>query len=294
MNTKNRIIKERILNLIHNEGNYPTTIKGLYIARRNAPTEFQRCFYDPVCIYVIQGQKQAIFGSDGFFYGENQFVVSCTDIPASSRVVKASKDEPCLVLILELDSYEISKLIIETQSTKNVDHNEKCLASADTDEYLTDAFCRLSELLEKPQSQQDILAPIIIKEIYYRLLTGPLGNQLRLINTKGTQANLIAEAITLLKNNYKNKLNIDELAKNVNMASSSFYRNFKKVTKISPLQYQKQLKLYEARKLMLSGNYDATEVCYEVGYESPTQFSREYKKMFGNPPLRDVKKLAGI
>lgn len=291
MDSKNAIIKERVLSFAENEGNYPTSIKGLRIARRNSPTEFNRCFYEPVCIYVVQGQKQAIFGSDGFIYKENQFVISCTDVPASSRVVKASKDEPCLVLVLELDSFEISKLIIETQSVQTIQSDEKYLASADSDEFLTDAFFRLTELLDKPQSQQNILAPMIIKEIYYRLLTGPLGNQLHLINSKGTQANLIAEAITLLKNNYKEKLNVEELAKNVNMATSSFYRNFKKVTKVSPLQYHKQLKLYEARKLMLSGNYDATEVCYKVGYESPTQFSREYKKMFGNPPLRDVKQL---
>ena len=138
------------------------------------------------------------------------------------------------------------------------------------------------------------MSPIIIKEIYYRLLTGPLGNQLRLINTKGTRSNQIAQAITLIKANYSVKLNMDEVAQKVNMAPSSFYRNFKKVTKVSPLQYQKQLKLYEAQRLMLSGDYDAATACYQVGYESPTQFSREYKKMFGNPPKTDIKKMAAV
>lgn len=135
---------------------------------------------------------------------------------------------------------------------------------------------------------------MIIKEIYYRLLTGPLGGQLRLINTKGTRSNQIAQAISIIKDKYIEKLNMDEVALSVNMAPSSFYRNFKKVTQVSPLQYQKQLKLYEAQRLMLTGNYDAASASYEVGYESPTQFSREYKKMFGNPPKTDIKNLAVV
>ena len=130
------------------------------------------------------------------------------------------------------------------------------------------------------------MSPIIIKEIYYRLLTGELGSQLRLINTKGTRPNQIAQAISIIKNRFNEKINMDELAEHVNMAPSSFYRNFKKITQVSPLQYQKQLKLYEAQRLMLTGNYDVTNASYEVGYESPTQFSREYKKMSGNPPKR--------
>ena len=133
-----------------------------------------------------------------------------------------------------------------------------------------------------------------MKEIYYRILTGPLGNQIRLINTRGTQSNQISEAINIFKNNYKDKINIEDIAKNVNMAPSSFYRNFKRITKISPLQYLKQLRLYEAQRLMLSEGYDAASVSYMVGYESPTQFSREYKKLFGEPPLRNIRQLAAV
>ncbi len=216
------------------------------------------------------------------------------DIPVSNRVVEASVDKPFVVLILELDSNIISNLILETKLPKKIDSNEKALAISDTDEELLDVFYRLALLLEKPESEQQIMSPIIIKEVYYRLLTGPLGNQLQLINTKGTRSNQIAHAISLIKDSYSEKLNMDEIARSVNMAPSSFYRNFKKVTKVSPLQYQKQLKLYEAQRLMLSGNYDAATAGYEVGYESPTQFSREYKKMFGNPPKADIRKLAVV
>lgn len=183
---------------------------------------------------------------------------------------------------------------METKLPKITDSDKKALAIAETDAELLDAFYRLAQLLDKTEAEQEILSPMIIKEIYYRLLTGPLGSQLRLINTKGTRPNQIAEAISLIKERYSEKLNMDEIAISVNMAPSSFYRNFKKVTQVSPLQYQKQLKLYEAQRLMLTGNYDAATASFEVGYESPTPFSREYKKMFGNPPKTDIKKLAMV
>ncbi|HIS83653.1 TPA: AraC family transcriptional regulator [Candidatus Scatenecus faecavium] len=253
-----------------------------------------RCFYNPTCILVLQGLKHMLYGNENIVYTKGQYVVSCTDIPVSSRVAEASEDKPFVVLILELDSNIISNLILETKLPQAVDNKEKALAIADTDAELLDSFYRLAQLIEKPEAEQNIMSPIIIKEIYYRLLTGPLGSQLRLINTKGTRSNQIAQAISLIKEHYSEKLNMDEVALSVNMAPSSFYRNFKKVTQVSPLQYQKQLKLYEAQRLMLSGNYDAATAGYKVGYESPTQFSREYKKMFGNPPKTNVKNLIAV
>ncbi len=224
-------------------------------------------------------------------YTKGQYVVSCTDIPVSSRVAEASEDKPFVVMILELDSNIISNLLLETKLPKTEMPEDRALAIADTDSELLDAFYRLAQLLEKTEAEQQILSPMIIKEIYYRLLTGPIGGQLRLINTKGTRSHQIAQAISIIKDKYSEKLNMDEVALSVNMAPSSFYRNFKKVTQVSPLQYQKQLKLNEAQRLMLTGNYDAASAGYEVGYESSTQFSREYKKMFGNPPKADIKKL---
>ena len=294
MESKYNLIQDIILKHIPGSGNYPTSINGVRIVRRDEPTEFLRCFYNPSCILVLQGLKQMLYGEENIVYSKGQYVVSCTDIPVSSRVAEASKEEPFVVLILELNSGLISNLLLETKLPKNIDSEAKALAISNTDENLLDAFYRLAQLLDKPQSEQEILSPMIIKEIYYRLLTGPLGSQLCLINTKGTRSNQIAHAISLIKEKYSEKLNMDEVAKYVNMAPSSFYRNFKKVTQVSPLQYQKQLKLYEAQRLMLTGNYDAATACYEVGYESPTQFSREYKKMFGKPPKTDIKMLAAV
>lgn len=294
MESKYNAIRDIILRNIPDVGNYPTSINGVRIVRRNNPTDFLRCFYNPSCILVLQGLKHMLYGNENIIYTKGQYVVSCTDIPVSSRVAEASENEPFVVLILELDSNIISNLILETRLPQAADNNEKALAIADTDEELLDSFYRLALLIEKSKSEQQIMAPIIIKEIYYRLLTGPLGNQLRLINTKGTRSNQIAQAISLIKEKYSEKLNMDEIAKVVNMAPSSFYRNFKKVARTSPLQYQKQLKLYEAQRLMLSGKHNAESASYTVGYESPTQFSREYKKMFGNPPKTDVKNLAAV
>lgn len=294
MKSKYDEIRDIILRIIPDVGNYPTSINGVRIVRRNNPTEFLRCFYNPSCILVLQGLKHMLYGNENIIYGKGQYVVSCTDIPVSSRVAQATEEAPFVVLILEFDSNLISNLLLETKIKNTVDYDAKCLAISDTEEELLDAFFRLAQLLEKSESEQSLMAPMIIKEIYFRLLTGPLGNQLRLINTKGTRSNQIARAISLIKDKYSEKLNMDDIAQCVNMAPSSFYRNFKKVTRVSPLQYQKQLRLYEAQRLMLSGNYDAASACYEVGYESSTQFSREYKKMFGNPPAKDIKSLAAV
>ncbi len=294
MKSKYDEIRDIILRIIPDVGNYPTSINGVRIVRRNNPTEFLRCFYNPSCILVLQGLKHMLYGNENIIYGKGQYVVSCTDIPVSSRVAQATEEAPFVVLILEFDSNLISNLLLETKIKNTVDYDAKCLAISDTEEELLDAFFRLAQLLEKSESEQSLMAPMIIKEIYFRLLTGPLGNQLRLINTKGTRSNQIARAISLIKDKYSEKLNMDDIAQCVNMAPSSFYRNFKKITRVSPLQYQKQLRLYEAQRLMLSGNYDAASACYEVGYESPTQFSREYKKLFGNPPAKDIKSLAAV
>ena len=212
MESKYTAIRDIILRNIPGVGNYPTSINGVRIVRRNNPTEFMRCFYNPSCILVLQGLKHMLYGNENLVYTKGQYVVSCTDIPVSSRVVETSDDKPFVVFILELDSNIISNLILETKLPKSIDTNPKALGIADTDNELLDAFYRLALLIEKPESEQQIMSPIIIKEIYYRLLTGPLGSQLRLINTKGTRSNQIAQAISLIKERYSEKLNMDEVA----------------------------------------------------------------------------------
>lgn len=288
-------IKDKVNILYKGTGFFETPIKGFKISKRNKPTELKKCFYKPLAILFLQGNKQTIFGNREFTFGAGQYVVCSVDIPLMSRIKNATEDKPCIGLVLELDSYLISQLITEMNTT-DLEHNENstCFAGADADKDLINAFMRLTELLEQPDSKQKIFAPMIMKEIHYLLLTGPLGNLIKAANTKGNQYNQIAGAINLLKENFKEKINMEELAKSLNLAPSSFYKHFKDVTTISPLQYQKQLRLYEAQRLMLTGEHNAETASYLVGYESPTQFSREYKKMFGNPPMVDIKQLSLI
>lgn len=288
-------IKEKIIKLYQEPGYYNTSIKGFKVSKRDEPTELKKCFYTPLAILLLQGNKQTIFGDREFTFGQGQYMVCSVDIPLMSRIKNATKERPCIGLVVELDSYLISQLMTEMNfSEVKYSENQTCFAGADADEDLINAFIRLAELLEQSEDRQKILAPMIIKEIHYLLLTGPLGDLIKAANTKGNQYNQIAGAINLLKENYKEKINMDELAKSLNLAPSSFYKHFKDVTTISPLQYQKQLRLYEAQRLMLSGEHNAESASYLVGYESPTQFSREYKKMFGNPPKTDIKNLAKV
>lgn len=286
-------IKDKIIKLYQEPGYFETSINGFKISKRDEPTELKKCFYTPLAILLLQGSKQTIFGDREFTFGTGQYMVCSVDIPLMSRIKNATKENPCIGLVVELDSYLISQLMAEINSTNaEYKENSTCFAGADADDDLISAFIRLTALLEQPEDKQKILAPMIMKEIHYLLLTGPLGNLIKAANTKGNQYNQIAGAINLLKENYKEKINMEELAKSLNLAPSSFYKHFKDVTTISPLQYQKQLRLYEAQRLMLTGEHNAESASYLVGYESPTQFSREYKKMFGNPPKTDVKQLA--
>ena len=196
--------------------------------------------------------------------------------------------------MLEFDSYLISHIALESNIQTSPDINHQCLAVANIDEDLLDAFYRLIQLMERPEAEKEMVYPLIIKEIYYRLLVGPLGYQLYLVNKQGTRYSQIVQAISLLKERYREKLHIEEIADYVNMSLSSFYRVFKQVTRVSPLQYQKQLRLYEAQRLLLTGEDSIESASYAVGYESPTQFSREYKKMFGFHPRTHINSIADV
>ena len=203
----------------------------------------------------------------------------------------ASPEKPFLGMGLKIDKYIVSQLMTELpMQAKVIDEPvRKGLSVTPIEADILDAFVRLTELLDNPE-QIPVLAPMIVREIYYRLLTGPRGKYLRAINTTGTRGSRIAQAITWLRNNYKEPLQVDELAKKVNMATSTFHRHFKQITTLSPLQYQKRLRLYEAQRLMLVENEYASNACLAVGYESPTQFNREYKRLFGEPPARNIHK----
>jgi AraC-like DNA-binding protein len=285
----NNLLKEKLLRWMPESGRYPTAIEGLTIVRRDEANQPENCFYKPLVAVIVQGFKRSVIGSDEYRYGENHCLVTGVDMPSVNHVTVASPEHPFLGLSLTLDKYLITQLATEIPPRLG-NGSYKGMAVADVDPDVLDAFLRLAELLDKPE-QILILAPMIIREIHYRLLIGPQGERLRMINTLGTQSNQIAKTITWLRDNYKETLQVDELAKKVNMATSTFHRHFRQLTTLSPLQFQKRLRLYEAQRLMLAENEDAAIAALAVGYESPTQFNREYKRLFGEPPHRHVSRI---
>jgi AraC-like DNA-binding protein len=289
-------LKKTLLDLMPEAGSFETGIPGLRITRQNEPTKSANCFYIPMIVVMVQGSKQVFFGSEEFIYSENQCLVTGLDLPALVSIVKATRDKPCLAISLELDTYVITDLLAAIPRAKiesgseSEDFIHRGMAVTDVDPYVLDAFLRLAGLIDDKERQK-VLAPMIIREIHYRLLTGPLGTQIRMINTIGSKSNRIAQAITWLRTNYNKPVNINELAKMTNMAPSTFNRYFRHLTNVSPLQYQKRLRLYEAQRLMLIENQNAGNAAVSVGYESPSQFNREYKRMFGIPPLENKKRI---
>ena len=287
----NNLLKEKLLRRLSEPGLSTTAIEGLLIARHHDAKEIQNCIYRPLVAVVVQGSKRSIIGSEEYRYGENHCLVVGVDVPSANHVITASPDKPFLAVSLDLDKYLITQLAAEIPPSYPPGNNAyKGMTVAEVDPDVLNAFLRLVELLDKP-GQIPVLAPMIIREIHYRLLIGPQGECLRMVSTLGTQSNQIARMVTWLRDNYKEPLEVDELARKANMAPSTFHRHFRQVTTLSPLQFQKRLRLYEAQRLMLVENEDATIAALAVGYESPTQFNREYKRMFGEPPHRHVRRL---
>lgn len=272
---------------------FDTAISGLAFHRSDKPTDPVSYMFSPHFCLIAQGAKHIILDKEDYIYDPNNYVLSSVDLPLVSKIIKASLTEPYLGLTLELDLNEISKMMTDIHLPDSSNAKKQrgisiCSLSPD----LAMAIERLVRLLETPKDIP-ILAPIIKKEIYYRLLTEGQNNRLQQILSIGTQTNKISKAIDWLKNNFNQPFYTHELALKVGMSESSFHQHFKTLTAMSPLQYQKKIRLNEAKRLMLIEKIDATEAAFNVGYESPTQFTREYKRFFGNPPAKDINKILG-
>lgn len=263
--------------------------------------EFQRESAAPVCLHgistpifaiLLQGKKQLLLGEETYRYSASQYLVVSIDLPMSGFVVEATLDRPYLGFKLDLDLRQLCDLITaQTQPRASKPENSvRGLFVSTADTPLLDCALRLARLLDTPQDIP-ILAPLIIHEIYYRLLMGEQGQAIRQIATSGSKMQRIAEVIQVIKTDLDRSIRVEDLADRANMSASSFHHHFKQVTSMSPLQFQKQLRLLEARRLMLAENSDATNAAYRVGYESTSQFSREYSRMFGAPPMRDIEGL---
>ena len=289
---KNRaILRELLLRYLPTNGKTPTPIEGFALHRYDGTDTARPHFYDPILIVAVQGRKWVRVGTENFSFGEHNCFITGVNMPVSSCLVEASAEKPYLSVALHLN-----KDLLATLSTKvplsagERVHSGVGAAVQELNPELLDAFIRLLELLEKPE-QAPILGALICEEIHYRLLASPFGYHLRRLNTLGFQSNQINLAVAWLKENYKEPLHVDQLAERVNMAPSTFHKHFKEITTLSPLQYQKHLRLGEAQRLMLTDNYDVTQATFAVGYESTTQFNREYKRLYGEPPRRDIIKM---
>jgi AraC-like DNA-binding protein len=258
---------------------------------QTAPTPPCRTTYHPGIIVVAQGSKQVNLGKSSFIYDEAHYLLTAVDLPILSWVAEATQEVPCLVLSLKLDISIVRELLSREEiHVADAPSDSPAMSIGETTPEFLSACCRLLDLLKSPQDIP-FLSGLIQREIIYRILRGPEGARLRSIATLGDQSHRTAKAIAWIAANYSKTLRVEELAELSSMGVSTLHHHFRMLTSMSPLQYQKQLRLQSARNLMLNSGMDASSAAFEVGYESATQFSREYSRFFGQPPVRDVRAL---
>lgn len=273
------------------DGGYATPIPGLYLSKLSTTTAPRHTLNRAVLCVVAQGAKSVLLDQRRYLYDLSQYFVISLDLPLVAQIVRASPAQPCLGLTMELDFQEIGALLAEMPAPPPARGAGTCSLYVSTmGDDLLDPLLRLVCLLGRPE-HIPILAPLIRREIFYRLLLGEQAGRLRQMATDSRQLQHIAAGIAWLKRNALRPVRMDELAREVNMSLSTMHAWFKAATSMSPLQYQKQLRLQEARRLLLSETTDAATVSQQVGYQSPSQFSREYRRLFGNPPLRDIERI---
>jgi AraC-like DNA-binding protein len=274
------------------EGIHPSAIRGLTVIRANSPSIPTPALYDPSLCIVVQGRKRAMLGDEVYIYDALNYLTVSVTLPAIGHVLDATEQRPYLCLRLELDARLIGELLLQVGRSGVPPSMDRGLYVARTSPPMLDAVLRLTRLLEQPRDAA-ILAPLVIREIHYRVLTGELGHRLRELCIVDSQVNRVARAIELLRKRFTESLRIEELAAAAHMSESSLHHRFKAVTAMSPMQFQKQLRLHEARRLMLTEGLEAAAAAHRVGYESPSQFSREYRRLFGAPPRREIETVRG-
>lgn len=281
------------------EGIQGTAIAGVELIRFDAPTSCGSSVYEPSLCFVIQGTKSIQLGDRNIVYGPLSYLASSVHLPVLGQIMDATPEQPYLAAKLTVNPQEVADLVLELgDSLDNRGLEMDCpevscgLCMADMDPNMQNAVVRLLSLLDSPKDVP-VLAPLARREILYRALIGEMGPRLRKFVATDSQAHRISRVIAILKDRYTEPLRIGELADEVNMSESNLYHTFKQVTRMSPLQFQKKLRLYEARRLMLAEGLEAATASYRVGYESPSHFSREYSRLFGAPPRTDVSRLRG-
>jgi AraC-like DNA-binding protein len=282
------MLREKVLRWCPMAGRLVSAVPGLELFRRDTINERERCLYAPVIAVVLQGWKHSVIGNEDYDYGEGYCIVGGMDSPAMTTITQASGDRPFLALSLKLDRYLITQLLADTNAATDAGASPVAVSLEKTTPPVLDAFFRLVSLLDTPE-EIPVLAPLFIRELHYRLLTGPQGEVLRAVSAAGSPCNRVAEAVSWLRENYAVPVRVSSLAERVYMSPRNFTRLFRQATSLSPLQFQKHMRLFEAKRLLVAEAADATRAALAVGYESVTQFTREYKRLFGAPPLRDAK-----
>ena len=272
------------------DGLHATPLERLALVRSSTPTMPMPTVYRPMLCLVTQGRKQVVLGDRVFTYDPARYVIVSVELPVLGRVIEATPDNPYLCLALEFDLPALADLALRVPPPPPEQAAPLGLSLADAGSGLLEAALRLVRVLDDPQALP-VLAPLAEQEVLYRLLTGPHGPTMRQIASSHGRTAQISRAIAWIKQHFRGRFTIDELARAVGMSPSSLHEHFRAVTAMSPLQFQKQLRLQDARRLMLAGGLDAAGAAFEVGYESPSQFSREYRRHFGEPPARDIARL---
>ncbi|RZJ45338.1 MAG: AraC family transcriptional regulator [Brevundimonas sp.] len=268
------------------EGVGPMTLPGLQIIASTVLTEAQQVVYEPMLCLILEGAKVTVLGAESHPYRAGQYLVVSTDLPVSGQVIAA----PYLAIGIPLDPAVIAELMVETGEAASETAPLRALAVSDMDDDLIDTVIRLVRLLDRPQ-EAPVLAPLIRRELMWRLLVGERGGMMRQIGAGGGRLDQVRRAVRWLRQHYAEPMRIERLAEVAGMSETSLHRHFKAVTAMSPLQYQKQVRLQEARNLLLARGRDVAGVGFAVGYDSPSQFSREYARLFGRPPGRDMERM---
>jgi len=274
-------VKGKFCRLLPEDGYLETKIPGMHLFRKSSQSTCTSTQYEPALLLFVGGEKQIEVGSRRMVCSEGSLLLTSVDLPATSQITKASAEEPMLCLAFRLDMPMVRE-ILTTQDLTGAPQ------ASTSPRGMLAAFERLLDVLTTPE-HIDFLGGLIQREILYRLLLGAEGRHLRAIATLGEQSNRTARAVAWLRDNYSKPLRVEDLASLAQMGVSTFHHHFRTLTSMSPLQYQKQLRLHVARERMLTEGLDASSAAYEVGYESPSQFNREYRRFFGQPPMRDVK-----
>jgi AraC-like DNA-binding protein len=283
-------LTERIAEAIRQDGTIEP-LTGLHFNRASSPAECIHSISIPAFCVIAQGSKEVFLGSDRYQYDPMHYLLATVELPIVSQILEASQAQPYLSLRLDLDPTLVGSVMVEAGHPSLHSRAEvKAINVSPLDANLLDAVVRLIRLLDSP-TEALILAPLIKREIIYRLLMGAQGARLRQIAVLGGSTHHIARAVDRLRKDFDQPLRIESIARELGMSVSGFHHHFKSVTAMSPLQFQKQLRLQEARRLMLGQNLDATTAAYRVGYDDSSHFNREYKRLFGAPPMRDVERL---